>query len=203
MNLLRRFFLLSALFVPAFVLAQTTGSIQGTVTDSTGAVVDGATITVLNLATNASRTATSNSSGFYAIPNLAPALYSIKFEKQGFTSVDIKSATLTTAQVLTLNASLKVGSVQEVVEVNGSEIAPVETESTQLSTLIANKTITDLPLLTRNPYELILLSPGTNSNVDFTGGISVNGSRDRNNNFLLDGVDNNATSVPGGPSGVL
>ena len=89
MNLLRRFFLLSALFVPALVLAQTTGSIKGTVTDSTGAVVDGATITVLNLATNASRTATSNSSGFYAIPNLTPALYSIKFEKQGFTSVDI------------------------------------------------------------------------------------------------------------------
>jgi len=203
MNLLRRSFLLSALFVPAFVLAQTTGSIQGTVTDSTGAVVDGATITVLNLATNASRTATSNASGFYSIPNLVPAPYSIKFEKQGFTSVDIKSATLTTAQVLTLNTTMKIGSVQEVVEVNGSAIAPVETESTQLSTLIPNKTITDLPLLTRNPYELILLSPGTNSNVDFTGGISVNGSRDRNNNFLLDGVDNNDTSVPGGPGGVL
>ena len=203
MNLLRRFFLLSALFVPAVLFAQTTGSIQGTVTDSTGAVLDGATITATNLATNASRTATSNSSGFYSIPNLAPALYTVKFEKQGFTAIDIKSATLTTAQVLTLNASLKVGSVQEVVEVNGSAIAPVETESTQLSTLIGNKTITDLPLLTRNPYELILLSPGTNSNVDFTGGISVNGSRDRNNNFMLDGVDNNDTSVPGGPSGVL
>src|SRR5215472_18188864 len=204
MNLLRRSFLLSALFVPAFVLAQTTGSIQGTVTDSTGAVVDGATITVLNLATNASRTATSNASGFYSIPNLVPAPYSIKFEKQGFTAVDIKSVTLTTAQILTLNTTMKVGSVQEVVEVNGSAIAPVETESTQLSTLISNKTITDLPLLTRNPYELILLSPGTNlmSN-DFTGGISVNGSRDRNNNFLLDGVDNNDTSVPGGPGGVL
>jgi Carboxypeptidase regulatory-like domain/TonB-dependent Receptor Plug Domain len=204
MNLLRRLFLLSTIIVPAFLFAQTTGTIQGTVTDSTGAVVDGATVTATNLDTNAVRTATSSASGFYSIPNLAPAAYTIKFEKQGFTSVDIKSATLTTAQVLTLNASLKVGSVQEVVEVNGSAIAPVETESTQLSTLIPNKTITDLPLLTRNPYELILLSPGTNlmSN-DFTGGISVNGSRDRNNNFLLDGVDNNDTSVPGGPSGVL
>src|SRR5215472_14691278 len=203
MNLLRRSFLLSALFVPAFVLAQTTGSIQGTVTDSTGAVVDGATITVLNLATNASRTATSNTSGFYSVPNLAPADYTIKYEKQGFTAVDVKSVTLTTAQVLTLNTTMKIGSVQEVVEVNGSAIAPVDTESTQLSTLISNKTITELPLLTRNPYELVLLSPGTNLNVDFTGGISVNGSRDRNNNFLLDGVDNNDTSVPGGPAGVL
>ena len=204
MNLLRRFFLLSTIIVPAFLFAQTTGTIQGTLTDTTGAVVDGATVTATNLATNAARTATSNATGFYAIPNLPPAAYTIKFEKQGFTSVDIKSATLTTAQVLTLNASLKVGSVQEVVEVNGAAIAPVETESTQLSTLISNKTITDLPLLTRNPYELILLSPGTNlmSN-DFTGGISVNGSRDRNNNFLLDGVDNNDTSVPGGATGIL
>src|ERR1700747_3200415 len=204
MNLLRRFFLLSTLLVPAFLFAQTTGTIQGTVTDSTGAVVDQATVTATNLSTNATRSATTSASGFYSIPNLVPAAYTIKFEKQGFTSVDIKSATLTTAQVLTLNASLKVGSVQEVVEVNGSAIAPVETESTQLSTLISNKTITDLPLLTRNPYELILLSPGTNlmSN-DFTGGISVNGSRDRNNNFLLDGVDNNDTSVPGPGSGIL
>src|SRR6201981_1977379 len=203
MNLLRRFFLLSTLLVPAFLFAQTTGTIQGPVTDPTGAVVDQATVTATNLSTNATRSATTSASGFYSIPNLVPAAYTIKFEKQGFTSVDIKSATLTTAQVLTLNASLKVGSVQEVVEVNGSAIAPVETESTQLSTLISNKTITDLPLLTRNPYELILLSPGTNSNVDFTGGISVNGSRDRNNNFLLDGVDNNDTPVPRGSPGIL
>ncbi len=203
MNLLRRILLLSTLLVPGILAAQTTGSIQGTITDSTGAVVDSATATATNLSTNASRTATTSASGFYSIPNLAPAVYAVKFEKQGFTAVDVKGATLTTAQILTLNASLKVGSVQEVIEVNGSAVAPVETESTQLSTLISNKTITDLPLLTRNPYELILLSPGTNSNVDFTGGISVNGSRDRNNNFLLDGVDNNDTSVPGGPSGVL
>src|ERR1700746_1371639 len=203
MNLLRRFFLLSTLLVPAFLFAQTTGTIQGPVTDPTGAVVDQATVTATNLSTNATRSATTSASGFYSIPNLVPAAYTIKFEKQGFTSVDIKSATLTTAQVLTLNASLKLGSVKETIEVNGAAVAPVETESTQLSTLLPNKTITDLPLLTRNPYELVLLSPGTNLNLDFTGGISVNGSRDRNNNFLLDGVDNNDTSVPGGSSGVL
>src|ERR1700751_4084909 len=152
MNLLRRFFLLSTLLVPAFLFAQTTGTVQGTVTDSTGAVVDGATVTATNLDTNSSRTATRSASGFYSITNLPPGAYPVKFEKQGFTSVHNKSATLTTAQVLTLNSSLKVGSVQAVVEVNGSAIAPVETESTQLSTLISNKTITDLPLLPRNPY---------------------------------------------------
>src|SRR6516162_6486363 len=202
MNLLRSFFILSTLLAPAMLAAQT-GSIQGTVVDSSGAVVQGARITATNQSTNQERTATTSSSGFYSLTNLVPALYTLMFEKEGFASVVIKDATLTTSQVFTMNATLKLGSVQETLEVNASAIAPVETESAQLSTLISNKTMTDLPLLTRNPYELILLSPGTNLNLDFTGGISVNGSRDRNNNFLLDGVDNNDTSVPGGPAGVL
>ena len=73
----------------------------------------------------------------------------------------------------------------------------METESTQLSTLIDSKTVLDLPLLTRNPYELVLLSPGTNQTNDGNNGFSVNGSRDRNNNFLSDGVDNNDTGYPG------
>lgn len=202
MNLLRRAVLLSTVFLPAFLAAQT-GSIQGTVVDSTGAVVDSAKVTAISQNTNIARTVDTNASGFYSITNLAPAHYTLNFEKQGFSAVQIKDAVVTTSEVLNLNATFKVGSVQEVIEVNGAAVAPVETESTQLSTLISNKTITELPLLTRNPYELVLLSPGTNLNQDFTGGISVNGSRDRNNNFLLDGVDNNDTSVPGGPSGVL
>ena len=68
MNLLRRFFLLSTLLVPSFLLAQTTGTIQGTVTDSTGAVVDSATVTATNLSTNATRTATTSASGFLFDP---------------------------------------------------------------------------------------------------------------------------------------
>ena len=60
-----------------------------------------------------------------------------------------------------------------------------------------------LPLITRNPYQLVLLSPGTSQTDSGNGGISVNGARDRNNNFMLDGVDNNDTSVPGGMGGVL
>jgi len=203
MNLLRRIFLIGAFFAPAVLAAQTAGTIQGTVTDASGAVVEGATATATNLNTNSVRTATTSASGFYSITNLVPGTYSVRVDKPGFTSVNISSATLTTAQVLTLNANLSVSSVHQVIEVNGAAVAPVETESTQLSTLISNKTITDLPLLTRNPYELILLSPGTNLNADALGGISVNGSRDRNNNFLLDGVDNNDTSVPGGPVGAM
>src|SRR5262249_13069955 len=76
-------------------------------------------------------------------------------------------------------------------------------ETSQLSTLVDERKIKDLPLITRDPYSLVLLSPGTSQTDSTHGGFLVNGARDRNNNFLLDGVDNNDTSVPGGPTGTL
>src|SRR6185295_244502 len=72
----------------------------------------------------------------------------------------------------------------------------------QLSTLIDNQKIQDLPLLSRNPSGLVLLAPGTVQTNTAAGGFSINGSRERNNNFLVDGVDNNDTDVPGIPGGI-
>jgi hypothetical protein len=195
--------LLLVIAFPTLLVGQTEGSISGVITDPVGATIGGATVTATNQDTNAVRTATTNSSGLYSLASLVPGVYTLKIENQGFAPVEIRRTLLTVAQSRTVNVTLNLSSVRETVEVNGEATAPVETESTQLSTLISNKTITDLPLLTRNPYELVLLSPGTNQSVDGTGGFSVNGSRDRNNNFLLDGVDNNDTSVPGIPIGVI
>ncbi len=79
----------------------------------------------------------------------------------------------------------------------------MDLESSQVSNLVEQKQMESLPLITRNPYQLVLLSPGTTVSDNYTGGFSVNGGRDRNNNFMLDGVDNNDTSVPGGQGGVL
>src|ERR1700730_1909078 len=183
--------------------AQTAGSISGTATDPSDAVVEGARVRVTNNATAATRSVTTNSSGFYTVPNLVPETYTVTVEKQGFTTVRFEDTPLTVAQALVLNAKFTVGSVQESVTVDGAAVAPIETQSSQLSTLVDNRTMVDLPLLTRNPYELVLLSPGTNQTNDGSNGFSVNGSRDRNNNFLLDGVDNNDTSVPGGGTGIL
>ena len=193
----------SALTCPLW--AQNTGSISGTITDPSGAVVDGASVTVTNQGTNLTRTVTTNSSGFYSVTNLVPGSYTVMVEKSGFRPVKIANTQLTVAQALALDAKLSVGAQEQTVEVNGQQVAPIETESNQLSTLIDSKTIVDLPLLTRNPYELVLLSPGaiqTNDAIP-VGGFSVNGSRDRNNNFLLDGVDNNDTGVPGAPNGIV
>ena len=119
-----------------------------------------------------------------------------------FKAFHVTSVNLTVGQIVGLNVQLEPGAVSEEVQVRGDQIPDVDLETSQVSNLVDARSIQDLPLITRNPYELVLLSPGT-SVTNGLGGISVNGSRERNNNFLLDGVDNNDTSVPGGLGGVL
>src|SRR6266478_6727910 len=180
-----------------FALAQT-GSIQGTVTDSVGAVVQGAEITVKNLGSNAVRTATSSGTGAYSIPSLPPGNYDVTVKMASFKTFHVSDLPLTVAQVLPLNVQLDPGAVTEEVQVRADQIPDVDLETSQVSNLVDARAIKDLPLITRNPYELVLLSPGTSQTNSRLGGITVNGARERNNNFLLDGVDNNDTSVPGG-----
>jgi len=203
MKFLKASVLLCVLTLASLLLAQTSGSISGTVTDSTGAVVPGAKVTATNQSTNSARSAETNPSGAYSITSLAPGVYRIVMEKAGFKTISFDGTSLTVAQALVLNAQFTVGSITEILQVNGSAASPIETETSQLSTLVDSKTMNDLPLLTRNAYELVLLSPGVVQPNNGSGGFAVNGSRDRNNNFLLDGVDNNDTSVPGPGTGIL
>ncbi len=193
---------LSLVLVASFALAQT-GSIQGTVTDSVGAVVQGAEVTVKNLGSNAVRTVTSGGTGGYSVPSLAPGGYDVTVKMASFKTFHVTDVQLTVAQVLGLNVQLEPGAVTEEVQVRADQIPDVDLETSQVSNLVDERSIKDLPLITRNPYELVLLSPGTAVTNSGLGGVSVNGSRERNNNFLLDGVDNNDTSVPGGLGGVL
>src|SRR5580698_9801843 len=173
-----------------------TGSIAGTIVDSSNAAVPGATVTAKNQGTASTRTATTDSSGVYSIPNLGVGNYEVSVEKQGFSVLRIKNLELTVAQNLTLGGTLEVGAVTQSVEVSGASVAPINLEDAQLSNVIDSRRILDLPLITRDPYQLALLSPGAQS-TDL-GGLTVNGQRERNNNFLLDGVDNNDAGVPGG-----
>ncbi len=193
--------ILTMLLCATLALAQT-GSIQGTVTDSAGAVVSGAEITVRNLGSNAVRTATSSGTGAYSIPSLPPAAYDITVKMASFKTFHASNVQLTVAQVLSVNVELEPGAVTEEVQVRADQIPDVDLETSQVSNLVDEDKIKALPLITRNPYELVLLSPGASqSNAD--GGFNINGSRDRNNNFLLDGVDNNDTSVPGIAGGAI
>lgn len=178
-------------------------SVSGTITDSTGAVVPNAQVTARNLATNLSRTTTSGSTGAYSITNLEVGSYEITAKKDGFKTYRLPSVDLTVAHVSTIDALLEPGAASEEVTVRGDSVAPIDFETSQVSNLVDQQQMKDLPLITRDPYSLVLLSPGTSQTNTGLGGFTVNGSRERNNNFMLDGVDNNDTSVPGIPDGVL
>jgi len=177
-----------------------TASVNGTVTDSTGAVVQQATVTVRNTATNAIREVQTGTTGVYNATQLAAGPYEISIEKTGFRPVRFEAVDLTVDQALTLNAKLEVGPTQEQVTVEGA-VVPVDTTDAQLSNVVEHTQMTELPLILRDPYQLVLLSPGVTQS-DNMGGISTNGGRERNNNFMLDGADNNDTEVPGGLGGL-
>jgi hypothetical protein len=203
MTSVRLYCLVCSLLLCGTLFAQTSASISGTVIDPSGAAVADANVTVTDLGTGSVRSETTNTTGFYTTPGLAPGNYLVDVAKEGFRTSEFKSVPLTVAQALVLNARLALGTVSESIQVSSDSVAEIDAETSQLSTLVSAKTMTDLPLLTRNPYELVLLSPGTIQTNDGNNGFAVNGSRDRNNNFLLDGVDNNDTSVPGGGTGIL
>jgi len=192
------------LALAVFAVAQAgTGSIAGVVSDSSGAVVQGATVKVTSEATGAERTAETGASGNYSITSLQPGSYKVEVEKSGFRKVIFDHIQVSTSLAVPLNAQFQVGSTVETLTVTADTLAPIETQDSQISNLVDSQRMTALPLITRNPYELALLSPGTAQANSSLGGINVNGERERNNNFMLDGVDNNDTSVPGILGGAL
>ncbi|MGA8215476.1 MAG: carboxypeptidase-like regulatory domain-containing protein, partial [Candidatus Sulfotelmatobacter sp.] len=177
------------------------GSIAGTVTDITGAVVQGAGVTTRNLQSNALRSLTTSTTGSYSLPNLPVGTYEVIVTKESFKTFHVSQVQVTVAQVLNLDVRLEPGIVSERVDVRADQAADIDLETAQLSNLVDQRKMQDLPLITRDPYSLVLLSPGTFQTDSSNAGFSVNGARDRNNNFLLDGVDNNDTSVPGAATG--
>jgi hypothetical protein len=187
----------------AGVASAQTGSIAGTVSDASGAVVQGAEVMVRNTATNESHKAISGAAGTYTVSYLPVGTYEITVRKEGFKIFRLPSVELTVAQSITVDPKLALGSASEEVTVRANNVQDVDLETSQITNLVDQRQMQSLPLITRNPYQLVLLSPGTSQTDSSTGGISVNGARDRNNNFLLDGVDNNDTSVPGSMGGVL
>lgn len=194
---------LVALFVLMLLpaLGQSTGGrILGKVTDSTGAVISGVKVTLVNLATQVSRDATSNENGDYTFIEVAPGDYRVEYALQGFKRYVRASVTLEVNQVLTLNAALQPGGAQEVVEVT-SQAPLVDTSSTQLGAAVDDRTVVDLPLNARDTYQFLQLQPGVMSTVgtgnsivygsDKSGSVSVNGGRGRANNFSVNGGDAN------------
>ena len=135
--------------------------------DSSGAVISGAEITARNTATNESHGATSGDTGAFSIPNLQIGPYEITVKKEGFKIFHQSSVELTVAQVLTVNAALAPGAISEELTVVSDRAADVDQETSQLSNLVDSQQMASLPLITRNPYQLVLLSPGPGRPDDF------------------------------------
>src|SRR6185436_15116238 len=163
-----------------------------------GAVIPGATVEATNDATGEKRSTTTSNDGSYSISNLQVGIYTVTANASGFSSATAKevkvSVAFTTDVPLVLAAG---GATANVTVTAGDAQTQLNTTDQQLSTLLDNKKIIDLPLLSRDPSALILLSPGTVQTQSGLGGFSVNGQRERNNNFLVDGIDNNDADVPG------
>ena len=183
---------------------EVTASITGTITDPSGAAVAGATVTATSQERGQTYTGTTNESGLYRIAQLPVGSYAIKVEKAGFALASVPPFVLTLNQVARIDVGMKVGKASETVEVTGA--APVlETDATQVNTIINAATNDNLPLASRNYVQLTLLAPGavstdpsSFSNGNNTGGYGgrplINGNREQANNFLLDGMDNNQVS---------
>ncbi len=186
------------LFPAATLLAQTaTSRITGTVTDPSGAVIPGATVTAINEATGVSNTQVTNESGFYAFASLPLGIYTIKVELQGFKTGQNTGNVLEIGSPIAVNVVLQVGGVNEIVNVEGG-YDKLESSSAKIGNVVEQKAIESLPLNGRNPLSLITLEPGVvqRSYGGAGSGLHVNGSRDRAFNVTIDGIDANESSVP-------
>lgn len=168
---------------------QFAGTLRGTVTDSAGAVVAGAEVSVTNIATNVSRSAVTADNGTYVIPQLQPGLYRVTVKKNGFKAGAVDEVKLDVQQVREVDVALEVGAATETVTVSASGTSALETTSTTVNQSIENKRIIDLPLNGRNPFALASLSPGVQSSL---GGSSpsISGGRNATSEVAIDGITN-------------
>ena len=189
--------LVGILAFPAFSAAQITrGAVSGTVRDATGAVVPGASVTVTNKDTNISRSAVTDARGFFRLPALEPGAYTVKAEISGFSTVEYKDVRLVSASEVTINPELKVAGIGEAITVVGrAEGIELNKTSGTIGTTTMARAVVELPLSAdRNINNLIATAPNV-SRVTGQGTYAANGQRSRNNNYMIDGSDNNDVSV--------
>jgi hypothetical protein len=194
---------LLALTAAAGFAQTSTSRISGTVTDPSGAVVPGATVTLINEATGVSLTQVTSEAGLFGFPSLSPGIYTVKVELAGFKTAENKGNVLEISSPLVVNVRLQVGGTNEVVSVTGG-YEKLETTNAKIGNTIEQKAIESLPLNGRNPLSLLTLEPGVvqRSYGGAGSGMHVNGSRDRAYNVTIDGIDANESSVPNPMSNV-
>lgn len=212
---------------PLSAHAQFRGSIQGSVTDQSGAIIPGATVTLTDLGTNNVLTTTSNSSGVYAFNGLAPDRYSLTVEQSGFNKKTIGSLQIIPEQPNSVNVQLEVGAAQQTVTVSGNEAPLLDTETATISGTIDSNQIQHMPSFGRDPFQLAQLAPGTQGDASQAAGggsymlpgsnssapnatqgifetenapqLLANGGQNNSNGITIDGIST-ASAVWGGTS---
>ena len=174
----------------------TRGFISGTIQDQSGLSVPGVAVRIVNQATNIERTSATNDSGVYRFVGVDPGKYTVEFTKSGFEARRVNDITVSTTQEVTINQTLQIGQTASVVEVVASPGVELSKTSATIERTLSHQFIANVPLTagTRDVNQLALLAPTAVRGPGSTG-ISANGQRARNNNFLLDGIDNNDPSV--------
>ena len=187
------------LFIGVDAQTSTVGSISGIVRDSQGAVIPKAEVLIQEDRTGFARAVVSNDEGFYSAPSLPFGRYSVSTAPPGFKKIVSSGLDLHVNENLVVNLTLEIGLISETVSVS-NEAEPVETRSGEVSSLVSEKQVTELPLNGRNYAQLVLVVPGvspTNDNFNTRGtgldsvvGVSVNGNSSNQNLWTVDGVNN-------------
>ena len=193
----------SGMSTNVFGQASNTGTVTGVVKDEKGGLVPGASVKIVNLGTNAERTSTTTSDGVYEITQLVPGNYRLEIQATGFSKYVQEPVVVNVLQRTTANADLKVGGIGETVTVTGETAPLVETTKTDVSGVIDQRRLENLPVNGRSFASLAVLIPGATLEPSFdptkarVGTFSVGGSTGRNLNITVDGGDNKDNAVGG------
>src|ERR1700730_9565564 len=182
-----------SLTAPAFAQSQAAnGAIEGTISDSSGGVLPGVTVTITNVDTGTERTLVTNEKGLYRAPLLTLGKYRVVAELQGFKKAEQKDIQLSVGQTAVVNATLSVGAVSETITVSGSDIPALDVARIDIGHTMSELEVHNLPLVARNPYNFALVQPGVTGfeNVEFgVPRLAANGAAMRIN-YQIDGNTN-------------
>jgi len=191
------FCVLLALPAAAFGQARLTGAdLTGVLTDQSGGVLPGATVTATNVETNVSRTVMTDGSGRYIVPALPPGMYTMRVELAGFATRTREGVLLALGRSVTMDFTLALSAATEEVTVSGN-VPLVDVGRTEVSTVVSQQFIDNLPINGRNFIGFSVITPGVSTDktpqqgASATSGLSFTGQRARSNNIMVDGLDNN------------